>query len=137
MTTRVRRSSKAAFAWYRRAAAQGEPESQNQLGLYLELGEGVAEDWGLAAKLFQASAQQGWLKGQFSFGRAYQFGIGVPQNRRQAIGWYQKAAAQGNAKADYWARWLRDPTNNIGFRDDVEHDDCMRAGRDNCGFGRF
>ncbi len=39
-----------------------------------------------------------------------------------AIAWYRKAAAQGNAKADYWAKWLRDPTNNIGFRDDTEHD---------------
>jgi uncharacterized protein len=190
----VKRSSKTAFAWYSRAAALGEPESQNQMGLFYELGEGVAENWDLAARLYQASALQGWTKGQFSFGRAYQFGIGVPQNRQQAIAWYQKAAAQANAKADYWAKWLRDPTNNIGFRDDVEHDiviagklrfgaellggdprgitfhnsaqralwligqkaridkdeadvfsqirrreyeDCARAGRDNCGFGRF
>jgi TPR repeat protein len=188
------RSSKNAFTWYSRAADLGEPESQNQLGLYYELGEGVAENWDLAARLFQASAQQGWTKGQFSFARAWQFGIGVPQNRQQAIAWYQKSAAQGNAKADYWAKWLRDATNNIGFRDDVEHNaviagklrfgtelmgadpsgitfhnsaqralwimgqkgrldkqeaevfrdirqreyqDCMHAGNDNCGFGRF
>jgi TPR repeat protein len=190
----VKRSSKAAFGWYSRAAQQGEPESQNQLGLYLELGEGVAENWDLAARYFEASATQGWTKGQFSYARAFQFGIGVPQDRRQSIAWYHKAAAQANAKADYWAKWLRDPTNNIGFRDDVEHDiviagklrfaadlmggdprglvfhnsaqralwlmgqknradkteaevfrqirqreyqDCTRAGRDNCGFGRF
>jgi hypothetical protein len=190
----VRRSSKAAFEWYNRAAALGEPESQEQVGLFYELAEGVPENWDLAARLYQASALQGWMKGQFAFGRAYQFGIGVPQSRPQAIAWYQKAAAQGNAKADYWAKWLRDPTNNIGFRDDVEHDvvigsklrfgaalmgsdpagvtfhnsaqralwimglrqrvdqqeaevfrqirqreydDCTRAGRDNCGFGRF
>jgi hypothetical protein len=62
------------------------------------------------------------MKGQFSLGRAYQFGIGVPQSRQQAIAWYKASAAQGNAKADYWARWLRDPTNNIGFRDNIEHD---------------
>ena len=137
---------------------------------------------------------QGWIKGQFSFGRAYQFGIGVPQDRRQAIAWFQKAAAQGHGQADYFAKWLRDSTNNIGFRDNVEHDiviagklrfgsnlmggdpygiifhnsarrvlwllgqrnrvdteeaevfrqirkreydDCSRAGKDNCGFGRF
>jgi hypothetical protein len=190
----VPRSAASAFRWYSRAAALGEPESQNQIGLFYELGEGVPEDWDLAAKLYATSAQQGWQKGQFSFGRAFQFGIGVPQNRQQAIAWYQKAAAQGNAKADYWAKWLRDPTNNIGFRDDTEHDiviggklrfgasiigadpagitfhnsarrvlwiyglrnavdrdeaevfsnirkreyeDCRRAGRDNCGSGRF
>ena len=117
----VKHSSKAAFAWYSRAAAQGEPESQNQMGLYYELGEGVAENWDLSARLLQASAAQGWTKGQFSFARAYQFGIGVAQDRQQSIGWYRKAAAQANAKADYWAKWLRDPTNNIGFRDEVEH----------------
>jgi TPR repeat protein len=190
----VRRSARAAFDCYSRAAALGEPESQNQIGLFYELAEGVPENWDLAARLYQASASQGWMKGQFSFARAYQFGIGVPQNRQQAIAWYQKSAAQGNAKADYWAKWLRDPTNNIGFRDDVEHDvvmagklrfgaaliggdpygatfhnsaqralfimglrnrvdqqeaevfrdirqrehdDCMRAGRDNCGATRF
>jgi hypothetical protein len=118
----VPRSFKSALAWYDRAAAQGEPESQNQMGIFYELGEGVAENWDLAARLYQASALQGWTKGQFSFGRAYQFGIGVPQDRQQAIAWYQKAARQGNAQADYFAKWLRDPTNNIGFRDDVEHD---------------
>jgi TPR repeat protein len=190
----VPRSSKSAFTWYSRAAAQGEPESQNQMGLFYELGEGVAENWDLAGRLYQASALQGWTKGQFSLGRAYQFGIGVPQDRQQSIAWYRKSAAQANAKADYWAKWLGSPTNNIGFRDDVEHDiviagklrfgasllggdpygvtfhnsaqralwilglrnrvdveeaevfrqirrreydDCKRAGRDNCVFGRF
>ncbi len=99
-----------------------------------------------------------------------------------------------NGQAEYFAKWLRDPTNNIGFRDDAEHavviagklrfgasliggdpngvtfhnsaqralwilglrnrvdaeeaevfrqihqheyDACTRAGKDNCGFGRF
>ena len=118
----VARSSKSAFIWYSRAAAQGEPESQNQMGAFYELGEGVPENWDLAAKLYQASAIQGWVKGQYSFGRAHEFGIGVPQDRQQAIAWYQKAGAQGHGKGLYFAKWLGDPTNNIGFRDDVEHD---------------
>jgi hypothetical protein len=126
----VPRSAKAAFAWYARAAAQGEPESQKQMGIYYEAGEGVDENWDLAAKFYQASALQGWLNGQFSFGRAYQFGIGVPQDRQQAIAWYKKAAAQGDPDADHWAKWLSDFTNNIGFRDDVERSIVMDvAGR--------
>jgi TPR repeat protein len=115
-------SAKTAFMWYNRAAALGEPESQNQMGIAYEMGLGRAENWDLAAKLYQASASQGWHKGQVGFGRAYQFGIGVPQNRQQAIAWFQKAANQGNAQGGYWAKWLRSPTNNIGFRDDIEHD---------------
>jgi TPR repeat protein len=118
----VKQSSKTAFYWYSKAAALGEPESQSQLGFYYELGQGVNENWDLAARYFQASALQGWTKGQASYARAFQFGIGVPQDRQQAIAWYQKAAAQANAKAAYWAKWLRDFTNNIGFRSDVEHD---------------
>src|SRR5581483_9393493 len=118
----VKQSSKTAFVWYAKAAALGEPESQNQMGTYYEVALGGEENWDLAAKLWQASAQQGWTKGQASYARAFQFGIGVPQDRQMAIAWYRKAAAQGNANADYWAKWLRDPTNNIGFRDDIEHD---------------
>lgn len=118
----VARSSKSALYWYSQAAAQGEPGSQMELGGYYEEGDGVAENWDLAARLYQASATQGWVKGQSALGRAYQFGIGVPQSRANAILWFQRAGAQGDAKASYFAKWLRDPTNNIGFRNDMEHD---------------
>jgi uncharacterized protein len=116
----VQQSARTAFHWYTLAAAQGEPESQNQLGSFYELGEGVEENWDLSARLRAASAMQGWMKGQAAYARAYEFGIGVPQNRQQAISWFEKSAAQGNAQADYWAKWLRDRTNNIGFRDQFE-----------------
>jgi TPR repeat protein len=116
----VPQSAKTALQWYQRAAALGEPESQNQVASFYELGEGVEENWDLSARLRQASASQGWMKGEFSFARAFQFGIGVPQSRPQAIAWYQKSSAQGNAQATYWAKWLSDATNNIGFRDSIE-----------------
>jgi hypothetical protein len=121
----VPQNSRTAFDWYVKAAAQGEPESQNQLGNNYEGGGFVEENWDLSARLRQASAQQGWMKGQFSLGRAYQFGIGVPQNRQIAIEWFQKAAAQGHPDGTYWAQWLSNPTNNIGFRDDIERDIVM------------
>jgi TPR repeat protein len=117
----VPHDKKSALMWYSQAAAQGEPASQMELGGYYEAADLVAENWDLAAKLYQASAVQGWVKGQVAFARAYEFGIGVPQNRQLAIAWYQKAAAQGSGNGAYWARWLATPTNNIGFRDDAEH----------------
>jgi hypothetical protein len=116
----VPQSSKSAYAWYGQAAAQGEPESLNQMGAAYELGEGVNENWDLAARFYQASAEQGWVKGQSAFARAYQFGIGVPQDRGQAIAWFEKAAANGDPNGRSWARWLSDRTNNIGFRDEIE-----------------
>jgi len=126
----VPRSARTAFVWYTKAAAQGEPESQDQLGIDYEGGEGVQENWDLAARLYQASAQQGWMKGQFLYGRAFQFGIGVPQDRQQAIAWFQKAGANGHPDGKYWAQWLSSPTNNIGFRDDIERSIVMDvAGR--------
>jgi uncharacterized protein len=118
----VARSTKAAFTWYSQAAAQGEPAAQMELGGYYEEGDTVAENWDLAVRLYQASAMQGWVKGQFALGRAYEFGIGVPQNRANAMLWFQRAGAQGDAKGSYFAKWLRDPTNNVGFRNDMEHD---------------
>jgi TPR repeat protein len=126
----VPRSARTAFVWYTKAAAQGEPESQDQLGIDYEGAEGVEENWDLPARLYQASAQQGWFKGQYLYGRAYQFGIGVPQDRQQAIAWFQKAGANGHPDGKYWAQWLSNPTNNIGFRDDLERSIVMDvAGR--------
>jgi TPR repeat protein len=127
----VTRSAMAAMPWYQRAAAQGEPESQVQLGIAYEAGHwGFPENWDLAAKLYETSAMQGWRKGQFEFARALQFGMGVPQDRQQAINWYRRAAANGDPDGRYWAQWLSDLTNNIGFRDDVERSIVMDvAGR--------
>ena len=117
----VPHDKKSALMLYSQAAAQGETASQMELGGYYEAADLVPENWDLAAKLYQASAVQGWVKGQVAFARAYEFGIGVPQNRQAAIAWYQKAAAQGSGAGKYWAQWLSSPTNNIGFRDDAEH----------------
>ncbi len=79
----VPRDKKAAFTWYGRATAVGEPAL---------------------------------------LGRAYEFGVDVPQDRQQAVAWFAKAGAQGLGQGEYFARWLRDPLNNIGFRTQAEHD---------------
>ncbi len=123
----VRKDLQQAFAWYGRAAAQGEPVSQQELGGYYEDADVVPENWDLAARLYLASGTQGSGKGQFAIGRAYQFGIGVPQSRDLAIEWFTKAAAQGDKQADYYAKWLRDRSNNIGFRNEAEQAIVMKG----------
>jgi hypothetical protein len=117
----VPRNIKTAIYWYTQAAQAGEPGSQAELATYYEEGDVIPEDWSMAMRLYQASAMQGWMKGQFGFGRCYEFGIGVPQNRQQAIAWFARSGAQGNAKGTYFAKWLSDRTNNIGFRNQMEH----------------
>ena len=118
----VPRDKKEAFSWYLRAAQAGEPGAQSEVAGYYEEADGVTENWEIAAQWYQQSASQGWVKGEFGLGRCFEFGIGVPQNRQNAIAWFQKAGAQGHGQGAYFARWLSDPTNNIGFRNNSEHD---------------
>lgn len=110
----------AAAKWYRTGAEMGDSRGQKNLGALYESGRGVVEDWLEAAKWYQKSAQQGDPDGEAALARAYEFGVGVPQSRRDAIYWDRKAAAQGDEESAYYARWLSDPTNNIGFRNAAE-----------------
>jgi TPR repeat protein len=118
----VPRNHRTAIYWLTLAANAGEPASQAELAAYYEEGDIIHENWDIAMRLYQASATQGWHLGQSGYGRCYEFGIGLPQNRAQAIAWFKLAAAQGNAKGDYYAKWLSNYTNNIGFRNQMEHD---------------
>jgi len=117
-----------AARWYRRSAEQGNSRAMKNLGQLHEEGLGVPEDWMEAARWYRKSAELGDADGESALARAHQFGIGVAQNRALAIQWDQRAAAQGDGQAAYFARWLRDPTNNIGFRNDHEQQ-LVLAGR--------
>src|SRR6185369_676436 len=109
-----------AFQWYAKAAAQGNSVGQKNLGQMHELGVGTPENWAEAVKWYQKSADQGDAVGQFALGRMYEFGMGVPQDRAKAISLFAKAGAQGHAQAGYYARFLSDEKNPIGFRDEQE-----------------
>jgi hypothetical protein len=117
----VPRDKKMAFNWYLRAAEAGEPGAQSEVGGYYEDADGVPENWTAAAEWYRRSAEAGWYKGELALARAYQFGIGVPQSRQQAIYWYRKVGNEDNGKGAYGANWLSSPSNNIGFRNDEEH----------------
>jgi TPR repeat protein len=110
-----------AASWYQKAASQGHAEAQKNLGNFYEDGRGVPEDWTVAVASYRKSAEQHNADGEFALGRMYEFGMAVPQDRQAAIRWFRMAGDQGNAQAAYFAKWLSDPTNNIGFRSDQEH----------------
>jgi|GEM_PF-706232 len=113
-----------AAAWYMRAANAGNPIAMCNIGFLYESGAGVPEDWVQAARWYRQGADLNNKRCQFMLGRAYEFGIGVAQNRAMAIQWFNRAGGgrDGNAQAAYFAKWLSDPTNNIGFRNQAEHD---------------
>jgi TPR repeat protein len=114
-----------AVRWYARSAANGNAIAQKNLGQMYENGQGIAENWPLAAEWYQKSAEQANSNGEFALGRAYEFGIGVEQDRALAIKWFQRSGAQGNTQGEYFAKWLAQPTNFIGFRNKEEHDFVM------------
>jgi len=115
----VPKNEKQAAIWYRKSADQGNAIGQKTLGLLYELGKGVPENWTEAARLYAKGADK-FQDSAFALGRMYEFGMAVPQNRAVAIQWFKKAADMGHPKGAYWARWLNDYTNCIGFRDQQE-----------------
>ena len=104
--------------WYAKAAAQGDPTAQANLGDMYEHGTGTREDWVEAARWYAKSAARDNAGGLLWLGRAYQFGIGVPQNRKAAIEAFQKASFLGHAQARYFAQHLQSRGNFIGFREE-------------------
>jgi TPR repeat protein len=115
----VPKNEKQAAIWYRKSADQGDAISQKALGLLYEIGKGVPENWTEAARLYAKGADKS-QDSAFNLGRMYEFGMAVPQNRAVAIQWFKKAADMGHPKGAYWARWLNDYSNCIGFRNQQE-----------------
>ena len=116
----VAKNPKEAVRWYLKAAQGGDSQAMKNLGTMYENGQGTPEDWAEAVKWYSRSAAKIDAAGEFALGRMYEFGMGVPQDRAKAIEWFQKSGELGNTQGAYFARWLADPTNNIGFRNNEE-----------------
>lgn len=83
------------IASIRKAAEQGEAESQYNLGHMCYRGEGVAQDYKQAAEWFRRAAEQGDAGAEINLGYMYYNGQGVPLDDNQALKWFRKAAEQG------------------------------------------
>jgi TPR repeat protein len=105
----IRQEFEQAVSWFRKAADQGHPKAQNQLGLAYALGVGVPQDYAEAMSWYRKSAAQNDVKAQNNLGVMYDTGLGVPQDYAEAVSWYRKAADQGDAFAQ----------NNVGVMFDT------------------
>jgi TPR repeat protein len=95
-------------AWFRKAAAQGHPKAQNNLGMAFAQGLGVPKDEALAVAWYRKAAEQGEMLAQSNLGVMYANGDGVPQDPAHAAAWYRKAAEQGFAPAQFYLGTLFD-----------------------------
>ncbi len=80
-------------------AKAGDVVAQYNLGYDYYLGQGVTQDYSLAAVWWRKVAEQGNSSAQGNLGLLYFEGQGVEQDDTQAAAWYRKAAEQGNPEA--------------------------------------
>ncbi|WP_136439662.1 tetratricopeptide repeat protein [Pacificoceanicola onchidii] len=80
------------------AATGGDVSAQFALGLRLENGEGVLQNYASAAAWFTKAAEQGSAAAAHRLGQYYFTGIGVDQNRAAGLSWLAKAAQTGEAR---------------------------------------
>lgn len=90
----MRRDYAEAAKWYKLAADQDHAQTQSNLGVLYQAGQGVPQDHAEAARLFRLVADSGEAVGQFNLGRLYEVGEGVPQDFGAAANWYRLAANQ-------------------------------------------
>jgi TPR repeat protein len=90
-----------ALVWYQKAAAQGNANAQNNLGVMYANGWGVPMNLAQAVLWYRKAADQGDVTAETNLGNHYKNGIGVAMDNAQALLWYQKAAAKNDMKAEY------------------------------------
>lgn len=86
------------------AANRGHGPAQNELGIRLQQGNGLAKDVGKAAGYFEKAATQNLPAAQVNFGLLLVKGEGVAQDYAKAFKLFESAASSG----DVWA------LNNLG-----------------------
>lgn len=94
----------AALKLFQSAAERGHVPSQNEMGLRLQRGDGVAIDVAAAVKWYEKAANQNYAPAQVNLGLLYVKGQGAEQNLPEAFKLFERASATGDA----WA------LNNLG-----------------------
>ncbi len=88
-----------ALDWYYKAAAQGNPNAQENIGYLYQHGLGVETDYAEAETWYYKAAGQGNSNAENQLGYMNQYGLGIPPDFAQALAWYHTAADQGNHTA--------------------------------------
>ena len=104
--TVVRSTTRHSLEELRRDAERGDSGAQQQLGIRYQLGDGVAQDYQAALRLYRLAAKDPKNKAApTNIGVMYDDGLGVDRDYREALRWYQIGYQRGSAVA----------ANNIGM----------------------
>lgn len=96
----VAKDAAQAAYWYKKAADQGDPAAQNQLGYLYVWGIGVDQDAAQAAKWFTRASSQGWEPAKANLAVLYLRGLGVRRDTSLAFDLLNQLAAKKNARAE-------------------------------------
>jgi TPR repeat protein len=89
----------------KRLAERGNAIYQTNLGYMYETGQGVPQDYRLAAAWYYLAAEQGFVPAQHLLGMLYDKGQGVKIDYVEAHKWLNLAAARASsADRDYFTR---------------------------------
>ncbi len=91
-----------------RAALNGDPDAQYQLGWCYYHGEGVLRDLREAVRWYSLAADQGHVDAQCDLGWCYFKGEGVPEDEVEAARWWRISARRGNPYAQFNLGWCHD-----------------------------
>lgn len=83
------------------AAEQGNPEAQFALAEAYDAGDGLLQNFALAAEWFKRAAEQGYTPAQHRLGQYLHAGRGVATDQGAALRWLSAAAENGNAEYLY------------------------------------
>jgi uncharacterized protein len=88
-----------------RLAKRGNSTYQTHLGYMYETGNGVPQDYRLAAFWYSSAAEQGNVRAQHLLGMLYDRGLGLPRDHVEAHKWLNLAASRAPAgDRDYFVR---------------------------------
>ena len=90
-----------AFAWWNKAAEQGDMEAQFELAQCYDNGLGVEINDETAFKWYKLSADQGFPKAEYRLGQAYKGENNDAADHYVAAKWIKKAAEHGLPEAQY------------------------------------
>jgi tetratricopeptide (TPR) repeat protein len=90
-----------AAVWYRKAAEQGIPHAQFNLGVFLLNGIGCKQNEAEAVKWFQAAANQGYVNAIYNLAFMYENGSGCQRDLKLAFELYQSAAKEKEPDSQY------------------------------------